>query len=99
MENQKVREVSNKNQMFNLLDLEVERKVRGEILQARFSMQKRLEEERAELCFEQEIRDEWLAALLQDHSSRFSNLANRLLEQKFRDPILQSLEEEQEDLF
>jgi len=99
LENQKVREVSQKNQVFDFLDLEVERKVRDEILQARFSMQKSLEEERAGLCFKQEVRNEELADLLQDHTSRLSNLADRLLEQKVRDPILQGLEEEQEDLF
>jgi hypothetical protein len=40
-----------------------------------------------------------LADPLQNHPSRFSNLADRLLEQKVRDPILQRLEEEQEDRF
>jgi hypothetical protein len=64
LENQKVREVSKKNQMFDLLDLEVERKVRDEILQARFSTQKSLEEEATEVFFEQKVRDEELADLL-----------------------------------
>jgi hypothetical protein len=97
-ENQKVRKVLEKDQMFDLPHLEVERKVRGEILQTRFSMQKPLEEERASLCFEQKARCEKLADLLQNHPSRCSNLADRLLEQKPRDPIVQGLEEEQEDL-
>jgi hypothetical protein len=99
LQNQKVREVSKENQMFDLLHLELERKVRGEILQARFSMQEGLEDGATDHYFEQTVRDEELAALLQDHSSRFSNLAVRLLEQKVRDPILQGLEEEEEGLF
>jgi hypothetical protein len=99
LENQKHREASKKNQVSNPLSREVERKRRDEILQPRFSMQKGLEEEATDLCFEQKGRDEELAALLQNHTSRFSNLANRLLERKVRDSILQRLEEEQEEVF
>jgi hypothetical protein len=58
-----------------------------------------LEEERTVLWFEQKVLDEELADLLQNHPSRFSNLANRLLERKVRDPILQDLEEEQKNRF
>jgi hypothetical protein len=99
LENQNVREVSKKNRVFNLLSLELDRTARDEILQARFSMQERLEEEASGLFFQRTSHDEELAALLQNHPSRFSNLAHRLLEQKVRDPILQRLEEELEDIF
>ena len=44
-----------------------------------------MEEEATDLCFEQKVHSE--------------ELADRLLEQKVRDSILQGLEEEQEDLF
>jgi hypothetical protein len=76
LEKQKVREVSKKNHVFDLLDLEVERKLRGEIRQARCSMQDCLKEGRTDL--------------LQEHSSRFESLADRLLERKVCGPILQA---------
>jgi hypothetical protein len=45
LENQKVREVSEKNHVFNLPDPEDERKVRDEVLQTLFSIQKSVEKE------------------------------------------------------
>jgi len=99
LENQKSREVRENNQMFNLPDVEFERKVRGEILQTRFSIQKSVEEERMDLSFERKVLDQELADLLQNHPSRFSKLAVHLLERKVRDPILPSVEEEQENRF
>jgi len=44
LENQKAREVWEKDHTFNQQDLEVERKVRCEIVQSRFSLQKGLED-------------------------------------------------------
>jgi hypothetical protein len=69
--------------MFDHQDVEVERKVRCEILQARSSKQKGLEDERADL--------------LQNHPSRFSNHTDGLLEQKMLSPILQDMEQERKD--
>jgi len=99
LENQKVREVSKNDQVFNLPDVEVERKVQSEILQARFSNQTSVEEERTDRSIEQNDRDEELTDVLQNQTSRFSILADRLLEQNDRDSILQGMEEERKDLF
>ncbi|HEX8796075.1 MAG TPA: hypothetical protein VF765_34230, partial [Polyangiaceae bacterium] len=72
LENQKAREFLQKDRMFNLPSLELERRVRGEILQARFSIQKTLEEEGMGRCFERKGLGENQAGLLQNHPSRFS---------------------------